>query len=71
LGMSKAQLKTLFKADKDITKGTSGESGTGLGLLLCKEFAVKSGGDILVKSEPSKGSSFILSLPLPAKNFNL
>jgi two-component system, sensor histidine kinase and response regulator len=70
LGISKAQLAKLFRSDKEITKGTSGESGTGLGLMLCKEFAVKNGGDILVKSEQRKGSSFILSLPLPPENLN-
>jgi PAS domain S-box-containing protein len=66
IGISPEQLEHLFDADKEIIKGTTGESGTGLGLLLCKEFAVKNGGDILVKSQIEKGSSFILSLPLPA-----
>jgi len=66
IGIPENELNQLFKSDKEITKGTSGESGTGLGLLLCKEFALKNGGDILVKSEPNKGSSFILSLPLTA-----
>lgn len=64
LGISKNQLGKLFKQEKEITKGTSGESGTGLGLVLCKEFALRNGGDIIVKSELRKGSSFILSLPL-------
>ena len=66
IGIAPKQLDELFLPNKEITKGTSGESGTGLGLLLCKEFALKNGGDILVKSEVGKGSSFILSLPLPA-----
>jgi len=67
LGISKTQLNRLFKPTKEISRGTSGESGTGLGLLLCKEFALKNGGDIFVKSEVRKGASFILSLPLPAE----
>lgn len=66
IGIPADQLDKLFKPIKEITKGTTGESGTGLGLLLCKEFAVRNGGDISVKSEVDKGSSFILSLPLPA-----
>lgn len=65
IGILPDQLDSLFDANKQSSKGTSGESGTGLGLLLCKEFAVKNGGDIIVKSEVDKGSSFILSLPLP------
>jgi PAS domain S-box len=67
IGIPKTQLKNLFKPGKEIAKGTSGESGTGLGLILCKEFAIQNGGDISVKSEIRKGSSFILSLPLRAK----
>lgn len=66
IGIPPEQLEHLFDGSKELNKGTSGESGTGLGLLLCKEFAVKNGGDIFVKSEIDKGSSFILSLPLSA-----
>ncbi|HEY4786089.1 MAG TPA: PAS domain-containing sensor histidine kinase [Bacteroidales bacterium] len=66
IGISAQKIANLFVAENETTKGTSGESGTGLGLMLCKEFAVKNGGDILVKSEEGQGSSFILSLPLAA-----
>jgi signal transduction histidine kinase len=45
------------------TKGTSGESGTGLGLMLCREFAIRNGGEMLIESQPGKGSLFIVKLP--------
>ena len=37
--------------------------GTGLGLFLCKEIAVRHGGDIIATSEPDAGSEFTLTLP--------
>jgi signal transduction histidine kinase len=65
VGMSKETLDNLFKMDsKKSTPGTNKEEGTGLGLLLVKEFVEKNGGQIIVKSEVEKGSEFSFTLRL-------
>jgi len=64
VGMKKNEISQLFKIEKHFTKqGTNKEKGTGLGLLLCKEFVDKHKGKIEVKSELGKGSEFIIKLP--------
>ncbi len=45
------------------TRGTSGERGSGLGLILCKDFLEKNRGSIRFESEPGKGTSFYITLP--------
>ena len=64
-GMSQEQLENLFRIDaKPVsTQGTSGEKGSGLGLILCKEFVEKNGGMIRAESVAGEGSSFFISLP--------
>jgi signal transduction histidine kinase len=63
IGMPPEVIKNLFKIDESIsTQGTNNEKGTGLGLILCKEFVEKNGGDISVISEVGKGSEFIITL---------
>lgn len=54
----------LFKIEQNIvTPGTSNERGTGLGLILCKEYVEKHNGRIWVESELEKGSAFCFTLP--------
>ncbi|MBN2781455.1 MAG: tetratricopeptide repeat-containing sensor histidine kinase [Candidatus Marinimicrobia bacterium] len=65
VGMAPQTLEKLFMLDKNIsTPGTDGERGTGLGLILCKEFIAKHGGKITVSSESGKGAVFTLHLPV-------
>lgn len=64
VGISTEDLGKLFMLDvKHSSYGTKNEMGTGLGLLLCKEFVEKNGGAIRAESEPGKGSRFIFTLP--------
>jgi len=64
VGMDQESISELFRIDKNhSTLGTENEKGTGLGLLLCKEFAERLGGRIWVESESGKGSKFFFSIP--------
>jgi signal transduction histidine kinase len=64
IGIAKMNLSKLFRLDESFsTNGTLNEKGTGLGLLLSKEFIEKHGGQIWVESEHEKGSSFFFSIP--------
>jgi signal transduction histidine kinase len=63
IGMS---LETIRKVNAKIyynTKGTSYEKGSGFGLMLCRDLVTKHGGELLVESEPGKGSEFTIVLP--------
>ncbi len=62
-GMSEEQRNKIFGDEYFTTKGTANEAGTGLGLMICKEFLKKNGGDIRVESELGKGSTFTFKLP--------
>ena len=64
IGIPKESIKRLFRIDQNFsTQGTSKESGTGLGLILCKEFVDKNKGKIWVESEEGKGSTFYFTIP--------
>ena len=64
IGIAPATISKLFDISQMYTsKGTADESGTGLGLLLCKEFIEKHKGTIRIESEPGKGSTFYFTLP--------
>jgi signal transduction histidine kinase len=67
VGMSKEVIDRIFRIDaKHSTKGTADEKGTGLGLVLCKDFVEKNNGSIGVQSEEGKGSTFYFTLPTQA-----
>ncbi len=69
IGMTKDTISKLFRIDSNLSSyGTENEKGTGLGLILCKEFVGKHGGNIWVESEPDKGSIFRFTLPLNLKS---
>jgi signal transduction histidine kinase len=64
IGMKPEILPKLFRIDQNVSRnGTNGEPSTGLGLILCKEFVDKHGGEIWVKSVEGKGSTFSFTLP--------
>jgi signal transduction histidine kinase len=65
VGMDKRTIENLFSPyEKITTRGTRDEKGSGLGLVLCKEFVEKHHGKIWVRSEPGNGASFHFTLPL-------
>ncbi len=65
MGISRSKQDMLFKIDSNLsTLGTNNETGTGLGLILCKEFVEENGGLIEIKSEEGKGATFTFTIPL-------
>lgn len=71
VGMDKNIMSEIFSLESNYTSlGTEKEKGTGLGLILCKEFVEKHGGKIYVESQKGKGSTFSFSIPkIPITTF--
>ena len=63
VGIAADRLDTIFHKG-ETTYGTGGEEGSGLGLQLCQDFALKNGGDVMVESVEGEGSTFSVLLPL-------
>ncbi len=66
IGISDEEKDKLFRIDSKLQsrKGTADENGSGLGLILCHEFAIQLGGNIIVESTENIGTTFTLHLPL-------
>jgi len=65
IGISETNINKLFKVSESVkTWGTEQEDGTGLGLILCKEFITKNGGYISVESEVGEGTRVSITIPL-------
>ncbi len=68
VGIPEQAMEKLFRIDDSFKReGTLGEQGTGLGLILCKEFVERNGGVMWVSSTEGKGSRFFFSVPLKAE----
>ena len=65
IGMPQETVSNLFSITQKIQRsGTADETGTGLGLILCKEFIEKNNGNIFVESQPQVGSKFFFTIPM-------
>jgi signal transduction histidine kinase len=65
IGIEQENIKRLFRIDEKFkSTGTAGEKGTGLGLIICREFVEKNGGEIKVQSKPGEGTTFSFTLPM-------
>jgi len=63
-GITKEEMAKLNSNNFYTTNGTNSEGGTGLGLMLCREFLAKNDGRMMIESEPGVGSTFSFTLPL-------
>ncbi len=64
IGMTEEEIENILKIDVHFTKrGTEGEAGSGIGILLCKEFVEKHGGNFNIESQVGVGSTFTFTIP--------
>ncbi len=63
IGMTKADIEKVNARKYYNTTGTSYEKGSGFGLMLCSDLIIKAGGELIIESEPGKGSSFTIKMP--------
>jgi signal transduction histidine kinase len=63
IGIPQNVLEKLFKEEQITTRGTLNERGTGLGLMVCKDFVNRNNGVLTVESSPGKGAKFCITLP--------
>jgi signal transduction histidine kinase len=71
VGIPRSNRDRMFTLGSITTPGTKQEKGTGLGLLLCKEFVEKNGGSIWFESEEGRGTTFYFSLPANHANHSM
>jgi signal transduction histidine kinase len=72
VGIDEENIPNLFRVGViSSTKGTAKESGTGLGLIICKELAERQQGKIWVESKKNAGSTFYFSVPIDRNGTNL
>jgi len=65
VGIEKSNTNKIFRIDSKVkSEGTDNEQGTGLGLIICKEFVERNEGKIWVESKEEKGSRFFFTLPI-------
>jgi signal transduction histidine kinase len=62
-GISKEALQKINENNYFTTKGTASESGTGLGLMLCRDFLSRNSGQLFIESKIGEGSTFSFTLP--------
>lgn len=72
IGIPENELPLLFRIDNKIKRpGTNGEPGSGLGLVLCREYAERNGGKLYAESKPGEGSTFTFTLPVSPEIFQV
>lgn len=64
IGINKQEIEKISAQNYYTTSGTMQEKGTGFGLMLCKDLIAQHRGNLIIESEPNKGSTFTIQLPI-------